>query len=370
MVEAGRFPGIGTVTLRALAAEMVGRSVPTMAGDTVRRTHSAVIKRSRQPSVGIMAGRTLPGIMVGWLVAAMTGDTVRRTRNAMIEGRRQPGIGTVAGRTLPRIMVTGAVRRVAGKTVRCPSNRMVEGGRPPGTGAVAGRTLSRIMVCRPVYEVTAVAILCNTTGMVENDLIPLFNRMARPTFKTKQSVMWFILRMATDTCRVISLIGGVLMAVETLQPIMPANQQKPGGAVIKDGKFPSFRCMAYPTLVAHLVLVHIILLVAGFTRLRGVFEHLDGSCPRVALSAIQEGVQIVEFEGETIVIKIGSVGFNPIMAVQTGIAEQGNVISHQYRSHLFMANRTIRHLKAGKPRLVAILTHNLTVPGHPAVSLQ
>ena len=287
--------------------------------------------------------------MVRWLVTAMAGNTIRRPSYCVIEGRWQPSTCTVAGGTLPGIMVSWAVWSMTGEAVRRPGNGMIEGRWPPGIGAVAGRTLTRIVIGWAVFQVAAVAILCDHTSMVENNLTPPCHCMAGRTIKAEQTVMRFILGMASDTGWIITLVSIILVAVETIQIIMSANQREPGSTMIENAKFPTFRCMANTALVPHLILVDIILLVAGFTCLRGVLECLHGRSPGMALSTVQEGMQIVQFEDESIVIKIGSVGFYSIMAIQTGIPEQGNVIGRKFRTHQFMASCTIRYLKAGEP---------------------
>lgn len=184
------------------------------------------------------------------------------------------------------------------------------------------------MVGWPVSLVTAVAILCNSTGMVKYDLAPPFNCMTRAALKTELAVMRFILGVAGDTGWVIALIGGILMTVETFQLIMSTDQEESSGTVIKDRKSPPLRCMAHAALVPHLVLVHIVLLVAGFTFLGSGFEHLDRRRPGMTFSAIQEGVQVFQLKRMAIVIKIAAISFNPIMASQAGIPKHGEMISH------------------------------------------
>lgn len=206
--------------------------------------------------------------------------------------------------------------------------------------------------------------------MIEDNLVPPFNRMAGPAFKTELAIMRFVLCMADNTRRVNSLVGGILVAVETIQLIMSADQQESGCSMIKNAKFPTFRCMANATLVPHLVAMYIVFLMTRFACLRGVFEHLYGSSPGMALSTVKKCMQIFQLEGQTIVVKISPVGFYSIMAIQTGIPEQGNVIGHKFRAQLFMAGCAIRNLKAAEPGLMAIFTNNFPFPGYPAVGLK
>ena len=196
---------------------------------------------------------------------------------------------------------------------------MIEGGWPPGIGAVACRTLPGIMIGGAVFQMATVAIFSNHTSMVENNLIPPYHCMACRTIESEQTIMRFILGMAGDTGRIITLVSGILVAVETVQIIMSANQWESGSSMIKDAKFPTFRCMANTALVPHLIFMDIILLVATLTCLWGVSECLHCGRPGMALSTVQEGMQIFQLEVETIVIKIGPIGFNSIMAIQTGI---------------------------------------------------
>ena len=149
-----------------------------------------------------MAGRTLAAEVIGGFIATMAGDTVRRSGRAVIEGCRQPGAGAVTGRTLSRIMVCRLVSAMAGDTICRPSRIMIKSCRQPGTCVVASRTLPRIMVHWPVLQVAAAAVLCKRTTMIEDNLVPPFNRMAGPAFKTELPIMWFILGMTGSACRI------------------------------------------------------------------------------------------------------------------------------------------------------------------------
>lgn len=110
--------------------------------------------------------------------------------------------------------------------------------------------------------------------MGKDYLAPPGNRMACCTLDPKQAVMRFITGVTGDTGWIISLVGFILMAVQTFQIIMPPGQDKARRAVIENGEPPSFGSMADATLISHLFLMHIILLMAKLACLRSSLQHL------------------------------------------------------------------------------------------------
>ena len=76
VLEAGRFPGVGAVTLRALPAEVIVRAVARVTGQAVLCPSSTMIKAGRLPGIRAVAGRTLGAVMIGRFVRGVAGEAI------------------------------------------------------------------------------------------------------------------------------------------------------------------------------------------------------------------------------------------------------------------------------------------------------
>lgn len=176
--------------------------------------------------------------------------------------------------------------------------------------------------------------------------------------------------MAGKTGRVITLVGCVLVAVQAFKIIVAAPQREACGTVIKFTKLPSLWCMANAALIAQLFLMHVIFLVARFTSRRCVLQHLDRGCIEMALLTFQVSVQIIQLKGNLIVVKVCTVGFNPIVAVTASISKQGDMVDHKIWMHLLMASYAGILIKSGKPLDMAVFALNIPFPRDTAVGLK
>lgn len=115
--EAGWFPGIGAVTLRALAAKMIIRPISGVTGDTISCASCPMVEAGWQPATRVMACRALRGIVVSGFVAIMARNTIRSPCYCVVEGRWFPGIGAVASGANAWEMVGWQIDKMAGIAV-------------------------------------------------------------------------------------------------------------------------------------------------------------------------------------------------------------------------------------------------------------
>ena len=115
--EAGWFPGIGAVTLRALAAKMIIRPISGVTGDTISCASCPMVEAGWQPATRVMACRALRGIVVSGFIVIMARNTIRSPCYCVVESRWFPGIGAVAGGANAWEMVGWQIDKMAGVAV-------------------------------------------------------------------------------------------------------------------------------------------------------------------------------------------------------------------------------------------------------------
>ena len=73
-----------------------------------------MVKRGLFPVGGVVAGRTLPAVVIGRLVLVVAGLTVCRAGSGMVKSDVLPGIGVMTGSAIPLEMVERLDRGVTG----------------------------------------------------------------------------------------------------------------------------------------------------------------------------------------------------------------------------------------------------------------
>lgn len=72
------------------------------------------------------------------------------------------------------------------------------------------------MVGGAIGYMASIAVLRNDSRMIESNLIPAIDGVAQTAVCSKLAIMRFILGMAGDASRVITLVSSIGMAVQTL----------------------------------------------------------------------------------------------------------------------------------------------------------
>jgi len=206
--------------------------------------------------------------------------------------------------------------------------------------------------------------------VIKGDAIPTDRHMAGGTIRAKTTVVGIVLAVAGVTVRWRPLEDTVLMTCLARYLGMSALQLEGRQVMIELRVLPAIRCVADATIGSEASLVRIIVMVAGIAIFLRHFKihklvHID-----VTFHASNTHMLPRQLERKGIMIKGFSKPVDPIMAVQAGPAERGEMGISKDRIHLTVAGLAGVRCESRDVLLVAVGADEWFVPSFVLVSLQ